>query len=373
MAGLGLSGAALEYISKDALAAVTSNPEKEVPRLLGLVHTNHKEVVSNNAVPEREPRFYTIPRDEWARTEAVHNAATRISRRFTSEPFIEVEVSSSDSELGIAVHYYEVHHADGTESTPNISFEKVKEAVPSRTDGSVTSNGKEYKTTDLKVTVHKSRAKEQATFNSNYRPVPSGVQMGLSNECCCTLGTPATALQDNSQVWVTAGHCINRTAGNNVHQPKNPLIGSNKIGESRQYTQKGNGDLGTVVSSGPDNSYNIADKNGSYGWQVSGVLSRDKLKDMHSNGESLYQQGRTTGRNTGKILGVKTNSPERVKIDHNVKGGDSGGPFFHITTDNLALIAGINHASIDDDGDGTFDEARGDIMAWAEEVLDVRV
>lgn len=373
LSGLGVSSVALEYISKDALTAVTSNLEKEVPRLLGLVHTNHEEVVSNNAVPKREPRFYTIPRDQWAHTETVHDAARRVSRLFNSEPYVEIGVSSRDKELGVAVHYYKVEHADGTVSTPGISFEEVKESVPARTKGVVSANGKKYKNTDVKVRIHRTHVKEQASFNTKYRPIPGGVQMGLSSECCCTVGTPATALQDGSQVWVTAGHCINRTAGKAVHQPKNPLIGSNKIGESRQYTPKEHGDLGTVVSSGPNNSYNIADKNGAYGWQISGIVGRDKLKDMQSNGSVLYQQGRTTERNTGTILEVKTTYPERIKFDVDTQGGDSGGPYFHVTADNLALIAGIHHASIDEDKDGTFDEARGDIMAWAEETLDVRV
>lgn len=373
LGALGVSATALNYISKDTLAQVTDNPEKEVPRLLGLVHTNHEEVVSNNAVPKREPRFYTIPRDEWARTEATHQASKELSNAFKSEPHVDVSASTRNGEYEIAVKYTRVEHADGSVTTPSIPLEKVKEAVPARITGEVEANGKTYLREDIKVSIHECRAREQEYFNTKYRPVPGGVKETTENGGIGTLGTPATALQNNSQCWVTAAHCFGRTAGITIKQPEDGTVSYNKIGESRQYTQKDNGDVGTVVSTGPDNYYTIANNDGTDSWQISGVLSRDKLKDMQSNSAELYQQGRTTGRNMGTILDVDTSGVEKLYIDVDTNSGDSGGPYFHVTTDDLALIGGIHHASVDTDNDDNFDEARGNIMAWAEETLDVRV
>lgn len=368
---LGVSAATLNYITKDALADLTSNPEKEVPRLLGLVHTNHDEIVSNNAIPKREPKFYTIPREQWARTESTHNAAARLGRIFDSEPWIDVSVSTRGGGYGISVNYTIMEHADGSISTPDISLGKAKEMVPAHVKGEVIANGEKYTREDIRVDINKNRAKEQGYFDSNFRPVPGGCQAEDSGPW--TTGTPATALQDNSQCWVVAAHCFNRTAGKDIFQPEDSSS-SNKIGESRQYTQKGNGDVGTIVSTGPDNSYNIANNDGTYGWQISGVLSRDKLKDMQANYEELYQQGKTTGRNSGTILNVNTSGePEKVDLNVDTDTGDSGGLYFHVTPDDLALIGAIHHAAIDYDNDDVFDEARGHIMAWAEEVLDVRV
>lgn len=367
---LGVSAATLNYITKDALAEVTNNPEEEVPRLLGLVHTNHEEIVSNNAVPEREPRFYTIPRSEWARTEATHQAAHQLARVFKSEPQVDVAVSTRGGEFDISVKYLRREHVDGSISFPDVSLEKVKEAMPTQITGEVEANGKTYIREDIDVTVRECRTKEQAEFDSKFRPVPGGCQ--AADDSNWTIGTPATALQDGSQCWVTAAHCFKRTAGKDILQPEDSVWSSNKIGESRQYTREDEGDLGTIVSTGPDNSYNIAENDGTYGWQISGVLSRDKLKDMQSNYEELYQQGRTTGRNSGTILEVDTYNIENVILNVDTDGGDSGGPYFHVT-DGVALIGAIHSASMDYDDDGNFDEAIGNLMAWGEEVLDVRV
>lgn len=368
MAGLGISSVALQYMTKDALAQLTDNPEKEVPRLLGLVHTNHDRVVNTGAVPKREPRYYTISRDRWARTEATHAAAEKVSRLFASEPYVEVSVSNRDSELGIEVDYLTVERADGTTNSPSMSYEKVKEVIPRQVTGQVEANGKSFVREGIHVSVNRSNTREQVVFDSKYRPVPGGAQLIQPDGVPGTLGTPATALQDSSQCWVTAGHCINRTAGTPIDQPRDP----DKIGEGRQYTQKGNGDVGTVVSSGPDNAYNIADKDGNYGWQISGVLGRDKLKDMNQAGDSLYLQGRSSGRQQGTVIKVDTTGTEWVYVDYNLSGGDSGGPYFHVTRDGYALIAAIHSQGVDADADSD-GESRGNTMAWVEGSLDVRV
>lgn len=372
IANLGVSSYTVSHLSKDALAAATNNPEKEVPRLLGFVHTNHDEVVEKNAVPEREPRFYTISRDEWAYTESTYNAAAKVSAMFASEPQVEVSVSNRNDSLGISVLYSVIERADGSVDKPNIPFKKVKESTPTSITGEVKANGKLYSRENIEVNVFKSQEIEQS-FDSKFRPVPGGCQAEDPAHEPFTLGTPATSLEDNSQCWVTAAHVTDRTTGENIHQPNNPYFSSNKIGETRQVTQEGNGDVATIVSTGPDNAYNIANDDGTYGWQIAGVLGRDKLKDMNSNGESLYVQGRTTGRNQGQVLNVDTNGTEWVYIDVDTDTGDSGSPYFHVTPDNYALIAGIHRGSVDIDNDGNFDETKGNIMAWAEDVLNVVV
>lgn len=62
---LGLSGAALNHITQDAVADLTDNPEKEVPRLEGFKHTNQKELRDSSTKdpvkPEKSPFTTQFP------------------------------------------------------------------------------------------------------------------------------------------------------------------------------------------------------------------------------------------------------------------------------------------------------------------------
>ena len=50
LAGIGISGATLRYMTKDAVAEVTDDPTNEVPRLRSLRHTNHQEIVEKTVL-----------------------------------------------------------------------------------------------------------------------------------------------------------------------------------------------------------------------------------------------------------------------------------------------------------------------------------
>lgn len=67
-------------MTKDALAEVTDDPKKEVPRLRSLRHTNHQEVVEEGRPPEIEPVYDTVPRDEWIETESAFDAERKLNQ-----------------------------------------------------------------------------------------------------------------------------------------------------------------------------------------------------------------------------------------------------------------------------------------------------
>ena len=382
LTSIGISSAAITHLSQDGLAKITDDPSDEIPRLLGLRHTNHDALVEDGEIPEREPEFYTIPRDEWVRTETVHNAAQELANQLPQNPYISTVVRSDGEGLFISVEYQIVERVNADENSPRdhnestgdeigLSYEDLQEQVPDRVSGSVGSGQHRETREGIRVETQRIRIRESATFNSKYRPVPGGCQVGWTFEDWYgTLATPASYEYSNDPCWVTAAHVIKREE-RDVYQ-QDDLRSSPKIGESDQWTARGNGDIATVLSNGTNLSWNIAGYNDSYDYQITGVLGRDKLCDMEQNDESLYIQGRTTGRNQGEVIGVDTRAPERIYLDFDTQGGDSGGPIFHVNSSG-ALIAGVFNNAIDRDRDGDFDESMGDIMAWAEEELNVIV
>jgi V8-like Glu-specific endopeptidase len=70
---------------------------------------------------------------------------------------------------------------------------------------------------------------------------------------------------------------------------------------------------------------------------------------------------------------LNTYGEETIVIDVDTDGGDSGSPYYEAQPFRRAYISGIHYAGVDHDSDGDFDEAKGHIMAYAEEVLDVTV
>ena len=86
LAGVGVSMETLRHLTKEDLKKLTDDPTDQVPRLSRLeVQEPDRITPSGKRPPEREPVFYTIPRDEWAYTEAVHDAADQVSRLLSEQ------------------------------------------------------------------------------------------------------------------------------------------------------------------------------------------------------------------------------------------------------------------------------------------------
>jgi len=82
LSAMGISGATLQYMTKDALAEVTDDPKDEVPRLRYL---RHKEEKTIGEPPEREPVYEAIPRDRWERIEGANEAFSQIKGKIRTE------------------------------------------------------------------------------------------------------------------------------------------------------------------------------------------------------------------------------------------------------------------------------------------------
>lgn len=364
LATLGISSSALEFMSQEALADVTDNPKDEVPRLFGVRTTNRKEFLNGNSPLKREPKYYTIPRDQWIRTETAFNAAKRLRKKFEDEDGIRVGVQTNPSRRGnpdleVSVTHRTVEGPLGRKYQPKINFEELEDRLPSKAKGAV-GQGK-YKTTrdQIPVVTKKKTLKEQAHYDSKYRGVPGGCQIRIGNGSTGTVTTPALDRNRNEQTLVTAGHVVKGGSADVVNQPW-----SDKIGSGGRGWVNGTRDCATIsLDSSTNNRYKLASYYGDYQPEiVVGTLSRDRINDMASSAAYLTAQGRTTGTQTSYITEVDYYD---IEISYNLDSGDSGGPYYVYDGDYI-YIAGV-HAW------GIGNNSRGNRMSIVENWLDVAV
>lgn len=375
MAALGVSSTALAGLTKEAVAENTDNPDDQVIRLFGYHYKDKKPPEPGQEV-EREPAYYSIPRDQWVRTECSNAAAKRLERRFSEEGYA-FGVSSIDGEACIVAKHL-TYESDSERGT-NESYQRFESDVPYKVDQKIRRNGREYSAENIPVIRRKESLEEQAYFDKKYRAVPGGCAAGddydgtRGNEW--SIGHPAYCSDIFDSVLVTASHCIDRTSNNSVYQPSD--YSSNKIGESFRYTPSGDGDVASIqMESGTSVEYDIAayksNSNDYMGWNVVGTVSGSQLDDMAANNEYAYQQGRRTGRCYGVVddhYHKTRDSGPKVRIVCDTKGGDSGGPYFILDENYNAWRVGI-HAwgSSTDDGK---EAGSGNTFYYAEQELGV--
>lgn len=361
---LGVSGSALQYMSKDALAKVTDNPKDEVPRLEALHHTNHEAIVAGEEKPQREPVYYTIPRAEWAVTEAAHNASQRlfsqVHRQFGTD-------CTGDGGLGYVTtavtdrvngHHREksivVRHITFNGDEPRVDFDRLRDSVPATVTGTVGEDRYEETVEDIPVTVEKrefsTMTDEGYHYNYDYSgkgtPCGAKVEVKYGGETSSNLfyadGTVTCPAYHDSHgfVMLTAAHVVDDNYENyeseDIYNPDHPEDGNGgSRGDTRnkQFTSQStqcNSSSGrshdSAISKFEDgHSYKFAADDGTYndGWEAYGVLGWDKIKD----GASLTKQGARTGINSGSTTCVDSNY-NVFETDTYTNGGDSGGPRF---------------------------------------------
>lgn len=360
---LGVSAGALSCMSADALADVTNDPRDEVPRLDKLKHTNHEAIERGDEAPEKEPTYYTIPRDEWVVTETAHDAAERLEAAFEERivsatddavknptanlKFGVTTITSGQSRRkAVVVEHRRLTAPDGTVvSEPHVNVEWVREQAPATVTGSVGSGDHRETRSGISVAVRQRTVEQQAYYAGKYRPVPGGCQ--VEDEYDDDIGTVCTPAWDNDNgeyVMVTAGHLTEGETDHDIHQPHWSTYAGNYIGGSDKGWAESDFDAATVpLASDVDHSYQMAGSDaGTYSEHIYGTLGWDTIKDHE--GDTSYHlslQGRTTGRNSGYI--DVANSDQTFWIDVDSDGGDSGGTHFRNDPSyNYAYVAGVH-------------------------------
>jgi hypothetical protein len=307
LSGLGILAGALQYMTQDALADITDNPRDEVPRLSVVRHTNHNEVVEHDAKPEREPVYYTIPRDEWEYVEGVFDGAKRIRERVERigrtdnvRVGVTTDINGHHEERIVIVENQRPVTTSGKEIEPQISIEQLKESIPDTINGKATEDAGTI--SDIPIRIRETRIKKNDFYDYEYRPVPSGCRAGG-----CTIGYRVYHSGLDEWVQTTAGHCVDAESGIDVTQPsfsEDDIIGQSYDAVNTAYST--GFDAATIRMPNERVTPDFAANDGSYeGWSIWGYVGEDELRDNVGNSSyQIHKQGKTTGRPSGTVTAV---------------------------------------------------------------------
>ena len=353
LSGLGISGLALHQMSKETLANLTNDPRKNVPILKGHKYTNLNEINANNAAPEREAVYTTIPRHKWNAIAATHNARQRIQNKINAKTNVQTDVlvrttiSRNQKRKRIIVPYPITEDTSGNVKRPDISFNDLSDLIPSTISGTA-AEGTDYESTmeNIPVSLEKIREKLEDSFNGYYRPVPAGCQIqALPHGGSCTLGMPKYSRNDNRWQFVTAGHCCNRSDKRKFHQPKNGGYYNSRMATRipGEHRAESSFDAGVISrKSGTGKIMKLADYGREYRWPIKGTMSQSWLENLEDNNGFLRFQGKSSGLHGGWVTDVGNST---FKTTADTQRGDSGGPHFYLQSDDDAWIGGIHRGS----------------------------
>lgn len=370
LASIGISSQVLNHITQDKLEKITSDPNKEVPRL--------KEVrtVQTPRGERREPVFYTIPRDKWIHVESTYDAARRVREKIDNETEhdrtdITVAVTTeadTDRDYSVEVQLIRNQSNDYEVATAEEELEQIRDVVSDEVSGKANTQKAESAApmnvnitepdvvSDIPVTYRTSvRSNDGGWCDSGdcegntsgdryyehayrdhgrwWRPteVMTGCTVGVEmpddsdyEMGSCTLGPPVADSSSAERLFLTNAHCAydrdnevpEDAIGRTVYQPDT----DNPIGEikaaDRHENITGAGWLdGALVSLESDytNSGKLASKTrGQSDGELAPVeIEIDYLKDNQGT-INISRQGRRTGRCTGRLYSIE---PRNVEAD----------------------------------------------------------
>ncbi|SFS09775.1 Trypsin [Halomicrobium zhouii] len=372
LASLGFSTAAINNLTKESLAQQTEDPESTAALVDSYIHTNHEQVVNNEAPPQREAQYFTMPRDRWAQIQAVHDVQKKLTEEFDSDLItaaVEWESRRNGKSPVVTLERKEIKRTNGEIVSPDVSADEVRSRVPNKAEGKA-GQGKFQKSVDnISIRVEENQMTEQSHYEYNYTPVPGGA----ATETHGIITTPAYSYSDNAYGWVTVGHNVGFDTGVNVYQLGDNYIGSTTrlLGDPDDDAAKDGAFIARDSQSEKYAGYKIAaDSPDTFDYNdVYGSVAEDRLKELNSNNTLALGQGIATGRHTGEVEklvnGTNAGTNSVVQLGWDTDGGDSGGPYF-INDNGLVKIIGI-HAW------GWGQSGRGNAMYYAENKMNISV
>jgi|GEM_PF-2762106 len=356
LAGFGVSGTTLNWITKDALAEQTSDLEKEIPYIKAF----HRKGPENE-----KPIYGTISREKWIKLEAAmaasNSLSTSLSKKIdTSNIVVGVRQRGRDPE--IIVSYCTQRKTVPTDSgtkvvttTPNISKETLENSVPTTRTGVVQTSAFSESVSNIPVVVEEESRIDtyDAKFDAEYSPVPGGAQFDHG-----TLGVRAQC-DDCDGYWamLASGHALKDAQFNSddLQQPKNGrVIGSHDSIEFWREDANENSYDDDITDFGyfePNSDVELTDKlaldpSGYKSIPVAGIVSWDWVKNNQFS-NTVYKQGEHTGITQGEIVKVENDYGQKVFWSQaNGKSGDSGGPHYTFI-DGDRYFVGINSWGVD--------------------------
>lgn len=367
LASLGLSASALGLLSKDAVAAKTDDPSDEIviPTKVQIKNPEKlRDGVPKDPPHEMETITERVPYEEWARTEAAHDAALRVAdglrSKFGQKPG---RVLVRTSRGGRASKEVVVR------TSTDAAVQSVLDTVPATVQGKVGSGRKERTVGQFPVAVEP-RPVSYDQFDSQYRPVPGGCEIwGYDSSDNCSNGLSTNGGLTSFQAFYNgdAGEYQLATAGHGFENGGTVFDGwtqaeptscdlDRQVGTEWNYRldaetdnngniQDVNFDAGLLSSSGASFNTKLADSGGSYKGEIAGYYTWSKVKQEEGNSSwTVNLQGISSGVVSGHVTAV---DPEDkfFTTSFNAQGGDSGGSYYRLDSANQINTIGIHSYS----------------------------
>lgn len=266
-----------------------------------------------------EPRVRKeVPADWWEYEERAERVKAQLQSQYRDDPAIEG--------VGLATTNEVISDRNKSSVTVQVAPEKSTNAnIPSAVG-------------DVPVEVVDALRPEPDTcYTGDYDPVPGGVQVGDGTGVVASATCPVTD-SGGQEMLMTCGHlwddCNEDITGNGLYQ-SGQYVGTVADNSVKQDWATINLDLYSEVG-GFDNT--IVD---TYA-PLSGRVTYDGLKDLKSNGTTVYKKGRTSCKTSGLVKqldvavgrcscssGCNYSSNNFVKTSTPTDGGDSGSPHYH--------------------------------------------
>lgn len=352
--GIGASATAAALFTKDSLAAIDYDAETEVPRIHGYERVNTEEIRNEGASPVYEPIYESIPREKWVEVETAHDARERVAARLSDleqEPRVAVgwQTSRGKPRRAIVVEHETERSRDGPRNRrPEMSFDEfsdqVKELIPDEVHGTA-GRGTDAETTVESIPLKIEQvegAEHQWDYDHEYRSegVPAGCYIH-NGDSAGTLGPFMFDSHYGEWIFLTAAHVANGSSNGKMYQ-NDPVSNGHFADVNWTKTKKdGSFDASVLNHLQFGGSWDFAaDSWDSYqGPTIEGRQSMSGLKDMEFSG-TIYKQGIATGRSSGTVHNVGSNS---FKTDCDEDNGDSGGPYWVEKSSGGALASGIHY------------------------------
>ena len=347
LSGVGVSATTLQELTQDELTEVTHDPEEEIPYVARLRGDGDTRV----------PEYETIPREEWERRKTALNARDQVSQlldqQFGNHPYSVAFAPKDQSPTGFGVEVRNPVAVDehGARANPSKSIEELEDVLPNKMEAEVRELEEEVTREGIPIDVL-NQEQELVSYNQpNYDNVPGGIAIGTTIEGG-TLCAPFHS-NDHGVGWTTAGHVVKERNGsgqNPVNQDYDGgiiYIGTSKDG----FFDDNDLDYAFIENDNDKDNKEISkwivDNDASEKeFKLTGIVSNEELENsVGDSSYELYGQGRTTGRQSGQIVGITGNGTETVETDWVAKDGDSGGPLFYKNDSDEAYIAGIVYAA----------------------------
>lgn len=388
---IGASAAAVPFLTQDALAELDYEPDEEVPRISRFRHTNH-EGVKQGEKPQREPVFYTIPRDKWAVVETAHDAAEKVDSKLESvdnSGLLSVGVRTftkgQHPQKTVNIRYSVIEDDDGRIlKRPDISLDELKALVPDTVSGVVGKDEYRVEIEDIPTNIMRRSipagytpldtagilshgdssggARSDYHYDYEYRPIPGGCSVGnIDTDEAGTAATPAYDNQVEEYVLTTVCHLNNGNEGDDITQHAwNGQVGlSDKCAFSQNDMDAATIQIKTDKHGNYDSKYAFAEDDGTYTLtEIYGVLAWDTIKDNEGNSSYNMQWRGSKSGHTGDTHIVETNTDKYFWVNQSPEQGDSGGPMYHVKFsggNGRAYISGIVAQGTDGDDDGDAD------------------